>query len=173
MVTTPITDKQMERIRSFISGALKNFGLLLEKSFFRSLVLCRLCRKGCQIRTVRPQSMSPYMWCIYIYTRMITFVLMYTYSTHKCTCIKYAFIIVILSNSLHIKPQRNLPTQLRAHTMSLYMQVCTTHTCTMHLVICTHQIICIHKPTWCIMKMSMTSRTTPEPTATVAGTTIV
>ena len=45
MVTTPITDKQMERIRSFISGALKNFGLLLEKSFFRSLVLCRLCRK--------------------------------------------------------------------------------------------------------------------------------
>ena len=55
---------------------------------------------------------------------MITFVLMYTYSTHKRTCIKYAFIIVILSNSLHIKPQRNLPTQLRALTMSLYMQVC-------------------------------------------------
>ena len=45
MVTTPIMDKKMERIRSFTSGALKNFGLLFEKSFFSSLVLCMLCTK--------------------------------------------------------------------------------------------------------------------------------
>ena len=52
IVTTPIIDKKMERIRSFTSGALKNFGLLFEKSFSHSIVLCMFFTKRFKTRYV-------------------------------------------------------------------------------------------------------------------------